>query len=108
MINYIDGRLHIIDNFNSFGDPNEVMVGELLGSVLEAAELCLDTAETYVPDALNLIRLAKILLPSEKQFQDIGDAIAQEDLDEILDGIEDESVCAPGHRPKETSHRANE
>lgn len=85
MIQYIDGELRITDPTNRFGDPSNVMVGELLESVLAAAELCLTTDLSYAPDAAHLIRLAALLVPSADQYQAMGDAIAGEDIAETLE-----------------------
>lgn len=92
MIKYVNGDLHITDSFNRFGDPNNVMVGELLESTLAAAELCLTTDKSYAPDAVNLIRLASLLVPSTEQFQAMGDTIAQNDLTDTINSP-DESVA---------------
>lgn len=92
MIKYVNGELRITDSCNRFGDPNNVMVGELLESVLASAELCLTTDGSYLPDAVNLIRLASLLVPSAEQFQAMGDTIAQNDLTDTINSP-DESVA---------------
>lgn len=87
MIKYVNGDLHIIDELNRFGDPNNMMVSDLLASILAAAELCLTTDGGYTPDALNLIQLATLLLPSDEQFQAMGNTIADDDTDKTISAI---------------------
>lgn len=70
MIQFINGNLHIIDTCKRFGDPSDPSeIGELLESVLAAAELCLNTDESYAPDAAILLRLASLLVPPASNFQ---------------------------------------
>lgn len=76
MIEYINGEFHITDSIGRFGDSACPMVGDLLDAVLAAAELCISTSPSYSHDAIQLIRLAQMLAPTDHQWQMMADATA--------------------------------